>query len=124
VAEGSAEEGTERWNPREYVRHRSLTPTPGHHLIPTQVEFQWWTPCLPWIQICVRTLTNLHPLFTTTSISRVLEMQAFLVELVNHFEFEMTEDSSNIKRVPSFVMAAVIRGQEENSDAVEGQVCS
>jgi len=40
-------------------------------------------------------------------------MQAFLVELVNHFEFEMTEDSSNIKRVPSFVMVAMVRGQEE-----------
>jgi len=40
-------------------------------------------------------------------------MQAFLVELVNHFEFEMTEDSSNIKRVPSSVMVAMVRGQEE-----------
>ena len=40
-------------------------------------------------------------------------MQAFLVELVNNFEFEMTEDSSNIKRVPSFVMVAMVRGQEE-----------
>jgi len=40
-------------------------------------------------------------------------MRAFPVELVNHFEFEMTEDSSNIKRVPSFVMVAMFRRQEE-----------
>ena len=37
----------------------------------------------------------------------------FLVELGNRFEFEMTEDSSNIKRVPLFVMVAMVRGQEE-----------
>lgn len=40
-------------------------------------------------------------------------MQAFLVELVNRFKFEMAEDSSNVKRVPSFVMATMVRGQEE-----------
>ena len=40
-------------------------------------------------------------------------MQAFLVELVNHFEFEMTEGLNNIKRVPSFVMVTMVRGQEE-----------
>ena len=42
-----------------------------------------------------------------------MEIQVFLVELGNRFEFEMTEDSSNIKRVPSFVMVAMVRGQEE-----------
>ena len=35
-------------------------------------------------------------------------MQAFLIELVNHFKFGMTGDSS-IKRVP---MVAMVRGQE------------
>jgi len=40
-------------------------------------------------------------------------MQAFLVELVNHFKFEMIEDSNNIKGVPSFVMATIVKGQEE-----------
>jgi len=40
-------------------------------------------------------------------------MQVFLVGLSNHFEFEMTEDSSNIKRVPLFVMVTMVRGQEE-----------
>ena len=47
-------------------------------------------------------------------------MQVFLVELVNHFEFEMTEGLNNIKRVPLFVMVTMVRG----SDAIEGQVCS
>jgi len=42
-----------------------------------------------------------------------LEIQAFLVGLVNHFELEMTKESNNIKRVPSFVMVAMVRGQEE-----------
>ena len=37
----------------------------------------------------------------------------FLIELGNHFKFKMAEDSSNIKRVPLFVMVAVVRGQEE-----------
>ena len=41
----------------------------------------------------------------------------FLVELVNHFEFEMTEDSSNIKRLPLFVMVAMVRGQEGSKGA-------
>ena len=50
-------------------------------------------------------------------ISRVLEIQVFLVELVNHFEFEMTEDSSNIKRLPLFVMVAMVRGQEGSKGA-------
>lgn len=36
-------------------------------------------------------------------------MQAFLIELVNHFKFGMTGDSSNIKRV---LMVAMVRGQE------------
>jgi hypothetical protein len=40
-------------------------------------------------------------------------MQAFLVELINNFEFELAEESKNIKRAPSFVMVAMVRGQEE-----------
>jgi len=40
-------------------------------------------------------------------------MQVFLVGLSNHFEFEMTENSSNIKRVPLFVIVAMVKGQEE-----------
>lgn len=40
-------------------------------------------------------------------------MQVFLVELINNFEFGMTEEASNVVRVPSFVMVAMIKGQEE-----------
>jgi len=53
-------------------------------------------------------------------------MQAFLVELVNHFKFEMTEESGSIKSMPSFVMVAVVRGKEGEGgpDVVENQVFS
>ena len=40
-------------------------------------------------------------------------MQVFLVELINNFEFGMTQEASNVIRVPSFVMVAMIKGQEE-----------
>jgi len=40
-------------------------------------------------------------------------MQVSFVEPVNHFKFEVTDDSSNIRRMPSFVMATMVRGQEE-----------
>lgn len=40
-------------------------------------------------------------------------MQTFLAELLNHFEFEMTEESAKIKRQASIVMVATVRGQEE-----------
>jgi len=42
-----------------------------------------------------------------------LEIQAFLVGLVSHFELEMTKEPNNIERVRSFVMVAMVRGQEE-----------
>ena len=44
---------------------------------------------------------------------RVLELQVFLVEVINNFESRMTEEASNVIRVPSFVMVAMIKGQEE-----------
>lgn len=40
-------------------------------------------------------------------------MQVFLVELLNHFEFEMTDDSSKIRRQMSIGMVATVKGQEE-----------
>jgi hypothetical protein len=52
------------------------------------------------------------PRFLAT-ISRVLEMQTFLVELVDHFEFEMSDASNKIKRQASVVMVATVRGEEE-----------
>ena len=45
--------------------------------------------------------------------SRLLEMQTFLVELLSHFEFEMTDDSSKIRRQASVMMIATVKGQEE-----------
>ena len=47
------------------------------------------------------------------TISRVLEMQVFLVELLNHFEFGMSEASKKIRRQASVVMVATVRGEEE-----------
>ena len=98
MVEGSAEKRIERRDRREHARNLSLPPTPRAHLIPTQVEFQRWTPCPPRIQ---------------RSIPRLWEIQAFLVGLVNHFELEMTKESNNIKRVASFVIVAMVRGQEK-----------
>ena len=43
----------------------------------------------------------------------LMEMQTFLVELLNHFEFGMTEDATKVRRQASLVMVATIRGQEE-----------
>ena len=40
-------------------------------------------------------------------------MQVFLVELLNHFEFGMSEASNKIKRQASAVMVATVRGEEE-----------
>ena len=37
----------------------------------------------------------------------------FLVELLDHFEFGMSEVSKKIKRQASVVMVATVRGQEE-----------
>jgi hypothetical protein len=42
-----------------------------------------------------------------------MEMQTFLVELLNHFEFEITEGATKIRRQASLVMVATVRGQEE-----------
>ena len=40
-------------------------------------------------------------------------MQTFLVELINHFELDMSEASNKIKRQASIVMVATVRGEEE-----------
>ena len=40
-------------------------------------------------------------------------MQTSLVELLNHFEFGMSEASNKIKRQASLVMVATVRGEEE-----------
>ncbi|KAF9643866.1 hypothetical protein BDM02DRAFT_3122829 [Thelephora ganbajun] len=42
-----------------------------------------------------------------------MEMQTFLVELLNHFEFEMTDEATRIRRQASLVTVATVRGQEE-----------
>ena len=62
--------------------------------------------------------TDSHPFsrgspYFLAAISRVLEMQTFLVELLNHFEFGMSEASNKIRRQASIVMVATVRGQEE-----------
>ena len=40
-------------------------------------------------------------------------MQTFLFELLNNFEFGMSEASNKIKRQASVVMVATVRGEEE-----------
>lgn len=44
-------------------------------------------------------------------LSRLLELQAFLVELINNFEFTVTEDVRKIRREACLVMVPTIEGQ-------------
>ncbi|KZT40727.1 cytochrome P450 [Sistotremastrum suecicum HHB10207 ss-3] len=43
----------------------------------------------------------------------IVEMQAFLIELIHHFEFEMTEEARHIKRERAAGMIPLVQGQED-----------
>jgi hypothetical protein len=44
-----------------------------------------------------------------------MEMQTFLFELLNHFEFAMTEEAAKIRRQASLVIVSTVKGQEEKA---------
>lgn len=47
------------------------------------------------------------------ALHRIVELQAFLVELVNNFEFSCTPEAGKIRREACTVMAPTIEGQVE-----------
>lgn len=46
----------------------------------------------------------------------VLELQSFLVELINNFEFSLTPEAQMVRRESCFVMAPTIEGQVEKGN--------
>lgn len=42
-----------------------------------------------------------------------MEMQTIIFELVNNFEFGITEESKNVRRKAAMVMVATVKGQED-----------
>jgi hypothetical protein len=62
--------------------------------------------CRPPLSFPSGPATNL----VSPTIPRLLEMQMFLVELLNHFEFGMIEEATRMRRQASLVMVATVRG--------------
>jgi len=50
---------------------------------------------------------------TNVSANSVIEIQAFIVEIVGKFEFTMTDQSERVCRAPSFVMIPMVDGELE-----------
>ena len=42
---------------------------------------------------------------------RVYELQAFLVELVSNFHFELTDDAQRVRKTAAIVMVPTIEGE-------------
>ena len=40
-------------------------------------------------------------------------MQTFLIGLLNHFEFGMTDEATKVRRQASLVVVATVKGQED-----------
>jgi hypothetical protein len=55
--------------------------------------------------------------------SSILELQAFLVELVNNFEFSLTPEAQRIRREACVVMVPMIEGQVEKGAQLPLRVC-
>jgi hypothetical protein len=49
----------------------------------------------------------------TYSVDRVMETQAFLVELVSNFEFSIAKDTHRVVRYGSVTMSPILEGEME-----------
>ncbi|KAK0200557.1 cytochrome P450, partial [Desarmillaria ectypa] len=53
----------------------------------------------------------------------ILEMHAFLAELVNTFEFSVTIEAGRIRREPCGIMTPTVKGGERHPTAAQGEAC-
>lgn len=61
---------------------------------------------------CV-SLLALHIIINTYSFFRVLELQAFIAEMVASFQFDLSFDPKLLRREATSIMAPVIIGEDE-----------
>lgn len=76
-----------------------------------QVHFRGRSTVRPLLQY-----PDLHPVHTKTRSCigwrfAVLELQAFVVALISHFEFSMTPEAHKVRREACLIMAPTIEGE-------------
>jgi hypothetical protein len=77
-----------------------------------KVDIRRWCAGLHWVAIRVSLYQHLSMLLINERNS-VAEMQAFLVELVDNFEFSMTNSAAKVRRDICLVVVPVVEGEAE-----------
>ena len=65
------------------------------------------------LAICVCDLIHTSLVALTTQIHSVLELHAFITEVVNNFEFSLTKESQQIRRESCGIMIPTVEGEIE-----------
>lgn len=83
-----------------------------------QLDVRRGVEIVHWLEICVRRSLTIHSFNTSTHSDpsptcRVIELQAFLVDLIGNFEFSLTPEAQRVRREAAGVMTPTIEGQVE-----------